>query len=453
MDGAPRKIRQSLQFKLSMRLSVVILLTALIAGILSFVSAFREANELQDDQLKQVAELINHHHFSLSVTDAQDGVPDIDPESRVVVQVVPTRQPTRPYDAGALALPLNLPDGLQTVTINQETWRLFVRKLDTGIRVAVGQQTIVRDEVAQDSAIRTLLPLIILIPILVLLVADLIYQMFKPLKKLALNIEDRSDNDLDAVSEQNLPSEIRPFVVAINRLFARVAQSVATQRRFLADAAHEMRSPLMALSLQTDRLSASDMSEEAQVRLATLRTGLQRTKVLLDQMLTLARLQEDRTERRKSVAMQQAFRHVVEDLLPLAEAKEIDLGVVGNADATLITQALDLHIMLKNLVENAIKYTQHGGKVDLSLQIKPDQIQLIVEDNGPGIPLDELERVFDPFYRVLGNDEIGSGLGLSIVQTIASRIGATIHLDSSNGMDGRASGLRVIVSFTVPLPA
>ncbi|WP_410209909.1 ATP-binding protein [Aquirhabdus sp.] len=447
MDGAPRKIRQSLQFKLSMRLSVVILLTALIAGVLSFVSAFREANELQDDQLKQVAALINHHHFTLSINDSQDGVPDIDPESRVVVQVVPTQKIKQSLDRGALALPLNLPDGLQTISANDETWRIFVKKLDTGVRVAVGQQTIVRDEVAQDSAIRTLLPLIILIPILVLLVADLIFQMFKPLKKLALNIEERSDDDLDAVSEHNLPSEIRPFVVAINRLFGRVAESVATQRRFLADAAHEMRTPLMALSLQTERLSVSDMPEQARKRLATLRTGLQRAKVLLDQMLVLARVQESVSGQAKEISMQQIFRQIFEELLPLAEAKDIDLGVIGDADAKILTSELDLQILLKNLVENAIKYTQIGGTVDLSVHSQSDRVLLTIEDNGPGIPQDELSRVFDPFYRVLGNDEIGSGLGLSIVKTIATRIGATIHLESSDGQDGRPTGLAVMVSF------
>jgi len=236
-------------------------------------------------------------------------------------------------------------------------------------------------------------------------------------------------------------------VVAINRLLSRVAQSVAVQRRFVADAAHELRSPLTALSLQAERLEAADMSAQARERLASLRTGIQRTRSLLDQLLTLARAQESSHEQSGTVSVQHVFRQVLEELMPLAQAKHIDAGVVSSGDTNVIAREADLKTLVKNLVDNAIRYTPDGGQIDLSVRTNESKVILQVDDTGPGILEEERERVFDPFYHVLGNDEVGSGLGLSIVQTMADRIGASVHLGYSN--EQTKSGLRVKVIFPV----
>lgn len=452
MDGFQRRVRQSLQFRLSAWLSVVIVAIALAAGVFSFVSAFKEAIEFQDDQLRQVAALINRHDLPVAQTQAHEHVPGADADSRVIVQTLPApgTEPPALGDAGndVLALPVDLAEGMQTVTLKHEVWRLFVRTLDAGPRIVVGQQTATRDEIARDSALRTLMPFLILIPLLLLLVGNLIREMFKPLKQLASDLDRRAEQDLRAVSDKHLPSEIRPFVVAINRLLARVAESVAQQRRFVADAAHELRSPLTALSLQAERLEAADMSAQARERLGTLRNGLQRTRLLLDQLLALARAQEPDGGLVAQVSIRHVFREVLEDLMPLAQAKRIDLGVVGKADAIVAAQEVDLKTLIKNLVENAIRYTPEGGRVDLSVHVDRNRAMLRVDDTGPGIPENERARVFDPFYRVLGNDAEGSGLGLSIVRTIAARIGAEIsleHFDTQRNM----SGLRVTVTFPV----
>ena len=449
MDGFKGKIASSLQFRLSSWLALVIVCVAVAAGIFSFAAALNEANELQDDQLRQVAALLNDHRLSADPPVASRHGADSDPEFRVIVQALPQpgASPAAPAP-GMLRLPANLTDGIQTVVVNDVSWRLLVRSVDAGGRVAVGQQTAVRDEIARDSAVRTLMPFLILIPILLVLVGYLIRQIFKPLKRLASEIDHRSEQDVREVHDAGLPTEIKPFVVAINRLLSRVAQSVAAQRRFVADAAHELRSPLTALSLQAESLAGAAMSEEAKVRLKKLGAGLQRTRLLLDQLLAMARAQQPAAPVATVIAVQDAFRSVLEDLLPLAEARHIDVGVVGENGATLTMAEVDLKTLLKNLVENAICHSPPGGRVDLSVEATPKHVIVRVDDNGPGIAAHEREKVFSPFYRVLGNDELGSGLGLSIVKAIADRVGASIDL-AAIAPSQTAPGLRVTVTFPV----
>jgi two-component system OmpR family sensor kinase len=235
-----------------------------------------------------------------------------------------------------------------------------------------------------------------------------------------------------------------PFVTEINKLIARTVHVLSRQQRFIADAAHELRSPMTAMSLQAERLAASDMPGEARERLGSLSSGLARTRVLLDQLLTLARTQEAGDKELTQIPLKKAIQDCLEDLVPLAEAKAIDLGVVGSADPLVAGRPLDIKILIKNLVDNAIRYTPPGGRIDIGVTEDAGRIVLDIDDTGPGIPTEERERVFQPFYRVLGSGEIGSGLGLVITVSIAGQIGATISLlDKPDG----TPGLRARVTF------
>ncbi|MBA4289572.1 MAG: two-component sensor histidine kinase [Pseudomonas sp.] len=444
MDGFKIKIRQSLQLRLSASLSIAIIVVAISAGIFSFVAAYEEAIELQDEQLRQMTAMIARQDTPLKFAKSPKQVTDRDSEFRVAVQLLTQPVAAGPPLVGELpGLPSDLPDGIQTVDAQGVPWRLFVQTLDAESRIAVGQKIAVRDEVARDGAIRTLMPFLVLFPILLLLVADLIRKMFQPLRILAADLDLRREDDLREIEATGLPSEIRPFVVAINRLLSRIAQSSLAQRRFIADAAHELRSPLTALSLQAERMAAAEMSQEAVSRLATLRQGIHRNRNLLDQLLTLARFQNLPLEACETVSIQLVFRRVLEDLMPLAESKGIDLGVTGEMDVTVGASEIDLCALVKNLVDNAIRYTPRSGRIDLTVEASDGAVTLTVSDTGPGIPEEDRERVFDPFYRVLGNSEMGSGLGLSIVKAVASRIGATIHMSYVN--DQKKKGLRVRV--------
>ncbi|MDB5972584.1 MAG: ATP-binding region, ATPase-like:Histidine kinase, region:Histidine kinase N-terminal [Hydrocarboniphaga sp.] len=443
MDGIQGRLNTSLQFRLSAWLALAILVIALVAGTFSFVSAFEGAIDLQDDQLQEVAALLDRRQLSFSAEQPWDDPASDDSEEQVFVRPLGQLEglSVKPESAASC-----LVDGMQTVRIRDIEWRLLVKTLNTGARIAVGQQTSLRDEIARDSALRTVLPFVILIPILLVLVGDLVRKIFRPLVSVSVELKRRQEHDLREITADKIPSEVRPFVDAINQLLSRVARSLALQRRFVADAAHELRSPLTALSLQAEMLDGSDMSAEARERLSSLRAGIRRTQSLLGQLLTLARAQSASDEPVDRLPVHTIFRQVIEELMPLAAARNIDLGVVGAADCEVTARAIDLKTLIRNLVDNAIRYSPDGGQVDLSARDGPDGVVLQVTDSGPGIPQAERQRVFDAFYRVLGNDAVGAGLGLSIVRTIASRIGAELVLGYAD--EAGQSGLCVTIRFS-----
>ncbi len=426
MDGFKERLKDSIQLRLSLWLSIAILSVAIGAGSFSFVAAYEDANELQDGTLTQVAAFLGNQ---LTYAPPSDGSAELDPELRLIIQSVGDGA-----ENGSTALPLSntLKDGLQTVHLQDESYRVLIRSLPGGGRIAISQGTTVRNEIARNSALRTVLPILIMVPILLLLIGNLVRQLLKPVTRLADEIDARSEQELHPIQQAHVPSEIRPFVIAINRLLQRVSDSMQLQRRFLADASHELRSPMAALSLQAEMLSNVDMPDEAKKRLARLRQGIDRGRNLLDQLLSLARAQDAKATPTKTISVQQVYRGVLEDLMPLAEAKHIDVGVAITSDVHLLANELDLVAIVKNLVDNAIRYTPDGGCIDLSVVDEPNHVILEIEDSGVGIPEGERERVLDPFYRVLGSDQTGSGLGLSIVKTIAERLQGRIELSDSS---------------------
>ena len=452
MDGFKRRLNESIQRKLSFSLSVAILVIGSLAGIFSFVSAFQEANELQDDTLRQVAALFDRQKLAPHREEDHSQLPIADEETRVVVQHLADSAHVVGLGDGEpiLPLPSNLHDGLQTVEIEGENFRVLVKLTQLGERLAVAQETGVRDENARDSALRTLMPLLVLLPVLLLLVADLVRKMFRPIAQLSADLDARSEEDLQPIAQDGLPIEVRPFAGAINRLLGRVDMSMQAQRRFVADAAHELRSTLTAMSLQAERLAEAEMSAQAHERLAALQRGIERGRDLLEQLLTLAKAQSMPDLPQSPVSVQGIYRRVLEDLMPLAEAKHIDIGVEGTQDARVLVSELDLVALVKNLVDNAIRYTPDGGRVDLSVSVRKNCAVLQIQDSGPGISTEERTRVFDPFYRTLGTDQVGSGLGLSIVKAIADRIGAEVQLAYSD--EEKQSGLSVSVAIPVAIP-
>ena len=435
MGNRKKFMNVSLQFRLSFWLSCAIVAVAVLAGTFSFVTAFNEANELQDDILRQVAILADRHNATFPEEPASTEGSPSDVENLVFIEPLGRAMP---HDRINQELSAQLPDGFQDVQLHDISYRIYVKALESGTRVAVGQETAVRDEIARDGALRTLLPFLILVPILLLLARDIIKKMFRPLTLLAKELDESKGRTVSALPETDLPREIRPFVVAINRLFTRVAESASVQRRFIADAAHELRTPLTALSLQAERLNESEMSAIAHKRSIDLRGGIQRTRHLLDQLLTYTRAQDYNGVVEPGVLVNTSIQTLLEDLFPLAESAGIDLGVGQGRDLDaypdlwVSASEIELNTVLTNVVMNAIHYTPRGGEVDLSAREDETFVLITVSDTGPGIPLEERERVFDPFYRILGTGQPGSGLGLSIVKSICDRLNASIRLDYTN---------------------
>jgi two-component system OmpR family sensor kinase len=439
------KLNNSLQFKLSLWLSIVILGMAILAGAFSFTTTFQEVNEIQDDLLRQIASLFDAEH--LPVPHHGDGgrLSKSDEESRVVVQYLKAPLSSNKSNDGILplALPESLPDGIQTIEVEHETYRVFVKTVSSGERIAIAQEAAIRNEIAEAGALHTLVPFLILLPILLFAIAIIVRKLFNPITTLSKDIDLRGETDLHPIQAEGLPLEIRSFVIAINRLLEKVSSSISVQRRFITDAAHELRSPLTALSLQVEHLSNAKMSIEASERVSLLRRGLERSRHLLNQLLEFARLQSASTVNISKVSVKNVYRDVLEDLYPLAEAKKIDIGLTDFEDIELTTDETDLTILLRNLIDNAIRYTPNGGKIDLSVKLELNQVQLIIKDTGPGIPMEYRHRVMDPFYRLIGNNEVGSGLGLSIVKQILLKVNGEIRLEYSNPIE--KTGLTVVV--------
>lgn len=445
MDGSKSKLSNSLQFRLSIGTAIAILAVALIAGLFSYWWAFEEAIELQDEQLIRLVELVNHQQIVQPDADTPIEISRVDPESHFVVQWLDNKD-----QHGAIelpGLPLDLPEGFETRQVQNASWRILVKTFSDGARIVVAQQTEVRDEIARTSALNTLVPLIILIPLLLIWVAYLIRQVFAPLQKMAQQLDQSTDNNLMPLPDTNLASEIAPFINAINHLLARVRDSITQQRQFVRDAAHELRSPLTAISLQTERLvELSPQQQDLHNRLINLHGATERTRILIEQLLTMARAQDEKIASGKIISLKTLLRELLEDLLPLADIKKIDIAVISN-DIQVYSHPIDLHVLIKNLIENAIHYTPFNGHVEIILNDDMNAAELLVRDSGPGIAIDEQARVFDPFYRVLGNEQPGSGLGLSIVRTIANRLNLTVTLNNNDATD--QTGLCVRVAFPV----
>jgi two-component system OmpR family sensor kinase len=451
MDGLKRKLSTSLQGRLSLWLSLTILLVAVCGCMLSFKAVYGEAEEFQDDELRQIAGLMEHQDLPADTVIVQDTEKSHDSESQIFVQVLDTT----PVEIIAkrhehILLPVDIPEGLQTFQATRFKWRLFVRRLPDGNRLVVGQRLDVRDEIARDSAIGTLLPSIILIPLLIVLINFLIHRMIKPVNRLTNELDSRSENDLHKLDDSHVPSEIQPFTASINQLLRRVEKSISDQRRFVADAAHELRSPLTALSLQAENLASIELPPAAQPRLAALQRGLIRSRLLLEQLLSLARSQTGTTLPAADLPVQELFHKTLEDLIPIAASRNQEISIEVVQGALFHGHEIDGLTLLKNLIGNAIQYTPPGGKIACFAQQDGAALCIRIEDSGPGIAEADRERVFDPFYRVPGSTEIGSGLGLAIVRTIVERMHGSIALDNIE-QDGQIKGLRV--TMTLPRTA
>ena len=334
--------------------------------------------------------------------------------------------------------------GFSTVTTSEGLWRVYGAQAMTKV-IQVAQPMRVRKEQAVDLALKTLRPFALLLPVLGFLIWVAVGRALQPLQRLTTLVKARRVDALDPLPNERLPDEVRPLVEALNDLLVRLGVALDRERAFMADAAHELRTPLTALHLQMGTLSRAANEAERNDAMEKLSAGMQRAIRLVEQMLSLAR-QEPRVQpTRAPVPLADIARDVVAELVPLADAKQIDLGISNSQPAIVMGDPDALRTLTRNLVDNAVRYTPAGGRVDVSVENGSDsgQTLLKVVDNGPGIPPEERSRVLDRFYRPPGTSPPGSGLGMAIVKAIADTHGATLELDA--GPDG--TGLAVSVHF------
>ena len=425
-------IKQSLQVRISLALICMLLPLSILAGIFSYYDTYHETQEVQDDLLRQVANY-------LDPSDADDEKHSLDNDNKISVQFPNTPNPI-------VSLPEKISDGLHTIQADDDDdyYRVYTRTTKQG-RIAVMQESDYREELAEMAAVQSILPMLLALPLIILLTVWITHRTMRSVKTLSNDLEQRKINDLSPMDTQNIPSEIQGFVVAINNLLQRTDENVRQQQRFIADAAHELRSPMTALSLQAERLNNMQLSAEAREQSALLQQSIQRNRHLLEQLLSLARAQAPETQRPKTlISLQNQFRRVLQELMPLALAKGQDIGVAVENDCQIHADDTEIYTLIKTFTDNGIRYTPKGGRIDLGFDETAEYLNIWVEDDGPGIPQSERQRVIDPFYRILGTEQQGTGLGLSIANTIVKRHQGRLKLADSRRFD---SGLLIIAEL------
>lgn len=315
--------------------------------------------------------------------------------------------------------------------------------------VQVAKSTALRTQLGRSILIDTVLPLTALLALTSLLVWGGISRGLSPLRKLRRQVEDRSPRDLAPLEVENAPSEVRALTAAINTLLGEVHSQIASQRRFIADAAHQLRTPLAGLKSQTElaRQALDTPQPELPIlsqRLVQIETGVARAIRLANQLLALARAEPDSALEVAAVDMVALAREVTMELVPRALAHNIDLGLdEAPPRLMLMGHYALLRELLSNLIDNAIQYCPAGSEISVRVSSDGHTASLQVSDNGPGIPKEERVRVFERFYRGrMEGQGKGCGLGLAIVQEIARRHQATVRLN-----DAAPHGLMVTVTF------
>jgi len=313
------------------------------------------------------------------------------------------------------------------------------------VLIQVAEHVTARDEFARQIILRMVLPQGILILLAGFAVWYGVGRGLAPLSTLRREIESRSHRDLSALSEEQAPQEVRPLINAMNDLLTRLGTAISNQQRFIADAAHQLRTPIAGLKTQTELALRQSQPGQVDETLRLLQTAAEHSARLVNQLLSLARAEPGAKlgQAVERLDLAQLARDATTEWVPRALARHIDLGYDGEEGAAWIEgDAFLVRDMIGNLLDNAIRYTQHGGQVTVRVTAGTDAVVLSVEDNGPGIPEQERERVFERFYRVLGTGTEGCGLGLAIVREIA--LGHHAEVTLATGAGGEGTVARVV---------
>ena len=426
-----------------------ILMVTVLQAFTAYRGALQQADAMFDDHLQQVARSLR--------SGAPLGMPleesSADGDAFDLYVQIWGPDGTQLFRSSRSALPPRAVLGFSDVDANGSRYRVY--SLQTPLQtVQIAQNLSARQERAQALALKAVLPFALLTPLLVLGVWWVITRSLAPIERARRQVAGRAADDFSPLPNGDLPDEVRPLVSELNLLFGRAQGAFDLQKNFVADAAHELRSPLTALKLQAQALQRAGKNEalatsqtDRETAVVQLNQGIDRTIRLVEQLLILAREESSSaTPHFELVNLMDTVRLAVADVLPQAQRKQIDLGSSKGVEAWVQGQSEALHIAVRNLLDNAIKYTPAGGHVDISIEVANGNALLAVEDSGLGIAPDERPRIFDRFFRASdASAEAGSGLGLAIVKTITDRHGATLQVDRS----AHLGGLRIELSISL----
>jgi two-component system, OmpR family, sensor kinase len=422
----------SLRRALMLWLLPLFVLVGAVSAAFSYWTYSRMVAGFMDDQMQQLAHSIAAH---------EDGVqlPPLTPErvdkwGAYVAQVWSADGVLRASSLPALAVPLQQAGGFHDVQHEGRRWRAFVvAPTAAGApAVQVFQSDKFRAHLAAERAGAAIAPVLILLPLSMFALWGLARAMSRALEEIGRDAARQDEHSIRELPLDRVPQEITPLVMSFNSLLRRLRDAFAAQRRFVQDAAHELRTPITAIGLQLETLRADVCCGGTEERFNQLEAGVKRAQRLVDQMLKMSRHETAVAEGSATVDLHAQLHESMNTLIALADQRGIDLGLVGPespADPLTVRCAVgDLRSLLDNLIENALRYTPEGGVVDVRLLNEGGKPAVEVVDTGPGIPDDLLPRVFDRFFRVPGNGTAGSGLGLAIAHSAAQRCGLRLTL-------------------------
>jgi len=441
---------RSIRIRLLITLLLIFTFSWLLFTTFTYYESKHEIEELFDAQLAQSAAVLSELTMH-DIDEIQQGqAPQLQKdvyghvyEKKISFQIWVDRQLIL-SSASAPMDPMTTVYGYSDQVIADQKWRIFSLKQNK-YRITVGERYDVRNELVYNITRDALYPLVLALPVLAILIWVAIGQNMRPLEKIAREVASRSPEKLQSVTTSNsIPAEIEPLISSLNNLLERLRWAFDKERQFTSDAAHELRTPLASLKTQAQVALRSNDKAEHRHALNQIIIGVDRTTHLVHQLLTLARLDPEISEdQRVAVDLRKVFSSIISDLAEQADNKRITLHLADDARGNIKGYPAALEILGRNLIDNAIRYTPEGGRVDIDINQDNEGTVLSVTDNGPGIPKNERENVFNRFYRMNRETELGCGLGLSIAYRIAELHRAAIRLESPPS----EKGLQVVVIF------
>lgn len=424
------KKRYSLQKRLIIYISLFSVVLGCVLIFAAYQIALEEINEVLDKQMQSLAERIAENHPEPLQSEIDLGKQYSEEDLFVDIWSY-TDTTLHPQDVLVASVKKA---GFYTHQTPYGTWLTYIIPGDQ-LQIQVSQQKNVRQDLALELAVNMFLPYVLFLPFAIFGLSWVIRRNFQPLIDFKTELASRKAQELKPIEMKEYPLELEPTIEEMNYLFGRISLAQQEQRQFVADSAHELRTPLTALNLQLQILLQQFPQSDA---LHNLSLGILRMQHLVNQLLSLAKqdVTEGLTEPVQSLSLNQMTVACIEQLIQLALQKEIDLGVEQQQELLIQGQASTLHSIIYNLIDNAIKYSPEHGVINVSILQQGQQAILQIEDSGAGIDPAQFNQIRQRFYRVHNHAEIGSGLGLSIVDKATERLGGTLEFSKSSSLGG-----------------
>lgn len=427
MDFASNNITNSIRYRLTIWLTLIVSIVSIIGAAFAYTKSFDEARELQDANLSQIGEIFkNLKSIPKSEFDKID-------EYQINVFSYPPTSFGCEEAANCLILPNNLEDGFHNIKYNNMDFRVLVKPILLNRKIAIVQNTTSRKEAAQYTALFAIIPIFFLYLILIFGTVLAINSAFLPLKECANKLSSLKESENLIVDLEKIPEEIRPFMQSINELLQKARASIQNQRDLVANAAHELRSPLTALSLQIENLQNSKSKENSDQIINNSKITLNSTKRLIENLLDFSRVSSPYLDASEQIDLVSEIRNLIQINLPIIEEKNLEVSFKGPDRAITKFPRMEIFLIFKNLFENALKYSPRHSSLKLIIESLPKYYEITFQNECENIDEVDFVSLLKPFSRNQFNKHIqGSGLGLSIVETATKKIGGKLIVSATD---------------------